>query len=92
MAAIYNIACRGYKIIVFFMVCPGVSHKMARVVNLCVFCIRAKTILIKNQYPAPFFEKIIHDTLPRIFKPEERALSPPDTVLMATASRDVSQE
>ena len=33
---------------------------------------RAKIILIKNQYPAPFFEKIIHDTLTRIFKPEER--------------------
>ena len=33
---------------------------------------RAKTILIKNQYPAPFFEKIIHDTLTCIFKPEER--------------------
>ena len=32
----------------------------------------AKTIFIKNQYPAPCLEKIIHDTLTRIFKPEER--------------------
>ena len=33
---------------------------------------RAKAILIKNQYPPSFFEKIIHDTLTNILKPEEK--------------------
>ena len=33
---------------------------------------RAKTILIKNQYPPSFFEKIIYDTLTKILKPEEK--------------------
>ena len=31
-----------------------------------------KPILIKNQYPPSFFEKIIHDTLTNILKPEEK--------------------
>ena len=33
---------------------------------------RAKSILKNNQYPASFYEKIIHETLTRIIKPEKK--------------------